>query len=400
MKKLHYNTLLVKRRIEGIFIFPFILIGRLLSLLFSAKKEYDIYFLFPFYHIGGAEKVHAQVAQAFKGTNAIIYFTKKSHNDLFWKEFESTGFTIKDISKYTDNKWLYFLNLIFRGIITGGMNRQKNKPVVFNGQCNFAYKISPWVNKNIKQVELIHSLNSFSYIRTPFLPFISTTVMISRQRIKDHEVLYKQLQIPESFLKKIVYIPNAVKAPLITKHKTFSPFTVLYVGRGGVEKRLHLVSAIAEKVHSQNPAIRFEILGDVSGVLKQENFPFIHFYGNQNNPDVVSAIYEKASVLLLTSSTEGFPMVIIEAMLHEAVPVATPVGDIPYHIHPGKNGHLFSSIENEQKIIEEGSDLILSLSGNLSMLAGQSAAAAAYAKENFGMEQFSEAYRQVLNPTI
>ena len=399
MKKLHYNTLLVKRRIEGIFIFPFILTGRLLSLFSSPKKEYTIYFFFPFYHIGRAEEVQAQVGQAFKGTNAIIYFTKKSHNNLFWKEFESTGFTIKDISRYTDNKWLYFLNLIFRGIITGYINRQKHKPVVFNGQCNFAYKISPWIRRDIKQVELIHSLNSFSYIRIPFLPFISSTVMISRQRIKDHEALYKKLRIPERFLKRIVYIPNAVKTPLKAGQKSFAPFTVLYVGRGGVEKRLHLVSAIAEQVHRLNSSIQFEILGDVSEVLQQDRFPFICFHGNQSDTTAINNIYQRASMLLLTSSTEGFPMVIIEAMMNGCVPIATPVGDIPYHIEPGVNGYLFSTAEDEQKIIAEGCAIILSSMANQSVLAEISAAATSYANANFSIEKFSAAYMEILNPT-
>ena len=46
-------------------------------------------------------------------------------------------------SKFTDHKEFYFLNLIFRGIVSGYINKQKEKPIVFNGQCNFGYKISP-----------------------------------------------------------------------------------------------------------------------------------------------------------------------------------------------------------------------------------------------------------------
>src|SRR5688572_20813934 len=159
--------------------YPLILMGRIIARAKPLKKEYETFFFFPFYHIGGAEKVHAHIAKATGNKNCIIYFTRKSQNDLFHSEFAASGCTMKDISKYTDNKWIYFVNIIFRGIISQYINQQKQQPIVFNGQCNFGYKLSPWIKKRIPQLELIHSLCSFSYIRIPFLPFIHRTVMIS-----------------------------------------------------------------------------------------------------------------------------------------------------------------------------------------------------------------------------
>ena len=133
-----YRLLLIKRFIEDIFIFPFILLGRLAASKYPLKKEYRVFFFFSFYHTGGAEKVHAQIAAATGGNDCIIFFTRKSDNDRFLNDLKNTGCEIKDISKFTDNKWLYFLNLIYRGIITAYINKQKLTPVVFNGQCNFS----------------------------------------------------------------------------------------------------------------------------------------------------------------------------------------------------------------------------------------------------------------------
>ncbi len=199
-----YRLLLIKRSIEDIFIFPFILLGRLIAFLYPVKKEYRIFFFFPFYHTGGAEKIHSQIASACGSNDCIIFFAKKSFDDRFLSGFKNTGCDIKDISKFTDNKWLYFLNLIYRGIISGHINNQKQKPIVFNGQCNFGYKISPWIKRSISQIELIHSLNSFSYIRIPFLPFINKTVMISQKRVEDHKKLYVRYKIPTTLLEKII----------------------------------------------------------------------------------------------------------------------------------------------------------------------------------------------------
>ena len=371
------------------------MLGRLIAFLKPIGKEYSIWFFFPFYHIGGAEKVHAQVAQAVGGKDCIIFFTRRSHNDLFRPAFEQSGCEIKDISSFTDNKWLYFLNLIYRGIITGYINRQKQSPVTINGQCNFGYKISPWIKKEIHQIELIHSFNSFSYIRIPFLPFITETVMISKNRIADHITFYQKVDIPAAFAEKIHYIPNAVRLPSILTEKGSKPFTVLYVGRGGAEKRLHLIMTIASQLHSLDPDIQFEILGDVSEVVKQDNYPFIHFHGNQSNEKKIASIYARAHVLVLTSSTEGFPLVVIEAMAQGSAIIATAVGDIPLHVHGGENGFLFSSVIDEATITEEGVKQIRFLKENRQKWEAISKTNISYASHNFGIEKFNASWNQL-----
>jgi hypothetical protein len=219
--------------VENIFIYPFILIGRLLAKLDPLAKEYDIYFFFPFYHTGGAEKVHAQIAKAAGNKNCIIFFTRTSVNKAFLKEFQNSGCDIKDISPIIDKTWLYFLKFIWRGKITSYINNQKKKSIVFNGQSNFGYKISPWIKTDIKQVELIHSFNTFSWIRIPFLPFITQTIMISKLRIEEHLQQYKKLDVPEEFAKRIQFIQNAIELPSKPCNKNFNAnLNVLFVGRG------------------------------------------------------------------------------------------------------------------------------------------------------------------------
>lgn len=385
--------------LEDIFLLPFIGTGRIIAFFIPLKKNYSVYFFIPFYHIGGAEKVHAQVTQATGNNDCIIFFTRQSHNEGFFEEFKKSGCDIKDISVFTDNKWLYFLNLFYRGIITGYINRQKQKPVIFNGQCNFGYKISPWIKKEIKQIELIHSFNSFSFIRTPFLPFIRQTVMISQQRIADHISYYRKIGIPGSFDNKIQYIPNAISLPASVKEKEKKKFTVLYVGRGGIEKRLHLVLQIALQIQAKDIGISFEILGEVSDVINPSEYPYVKFYGNQTNEALINNIYAEAHLLILTSSTEGFPLVIIEAMANGCAILATQVGDIPLHVKNKENGYLFSSTRDENKIVAEGIDYILHLKNNRLELEYISNNNISYAKHNFAIEKFNTAYQQLINST-
>ncbi len=391
-----YKYYLLKRFIENVCLFPFILAGRMIAKLYPLKKKYRIFFFFPFCHTGGAEKIHAQITQAAGGSDCIIFFTKKSVNQSFLDEFKQSGCTIKDISWYTDNKWLYFLNFIYRGIMAGYINSQQKVPVVFNGQCNFGYKISPWINRKTPQIELIHSFNSFSYIRIPFLSFIDKTVMISKKRIEDHLLFYKEKKIPAQYGKRINYIPNAIQLPSVTTAKETNEFIVLYVGRGGKEKRVHLIAEMAKQLIKIDKNIKFHFLGDVSNVLQQTDYPYIHFYGNQDNKDVIQSIYAKAHIVILTSTTEGFPMVVIEGMANGCAIIATPVGDIPYHIQNGQNGFLFSNAQQETTIVTEGIEIIKSLQANPDILNNISKINIQYASNNFGIEKFNMAYREIL----
>ena len=394
MKFTHY---ILKRKIEGIFIFPFIVIGRLIAFVNPLKKEYNIFFFFPFYHTGGAEKVHALITQSVGNNDCIIYFTKKSTDDTFLPDFQKSGCAIKNIAVYTDNKWLYFLNLIYRGMVTSYINKQQNKPVVFNGQCNFGYKISPWIKEEIKQVELIHSFNTFSWIRVPFLPYISSTVMISKVRIEDHLQQYKNIGIPSSFYNKIMYISNGIKLPEILAAKDFeAPLKVLYVGRGTPEKRIHIVAKIAERIRRTNPEITFTIAGNVKGAIPENLKQYCILKGNISDEKKLALLYQQSHILLITSNTEGFPMVVMEAMAYGCIVIATPVGDIPFHVRNEVNGFTTNGVVDEKIVVNEMIHCIQKVDSNKNQLQKISLNNIEYAKKHFDIEVFNEKYRALL----
>jgi len=394
-----YKMLILKRMVEDLFILPFVWWGRMIAKPLSPGEEYDLFFFFPFYHIGGAEKVHAQIAAAMRNRKAVIFFTRKSSNAFFLEDFKSSGHRIIDISAFTDNKWKYWNNLVYRGIISSYINQQQKKKVVFNGQSNFGYKVSRWINKDIPQVELIHSLSSFSYIRIPFLPFYRETVMISRNRINDHLELYQKFGIPESFRQKIKYIINGIPLPENIPVKMFSGATMnlLYAGRDTKEKRVHLVREIGKACEQKMLPSSITYMGDVSGVIPDQGLEKVRFYGNVSDTALINNIYREADVLLITSSEEGFPMVVMEAMARGCIILATPVGDIPVHVQQGINGFLFSQVKDEQKIIEEAVILVQKLLSDPSLCSAISANNIKYAKEHFGLAIFEKNYQQLFD---
>jgi glycosyltransferase involved in cell wall biosynthesis len=394
-----YRLFLLKRQIENIFIFPFILIGRLIGSSYRKGVDFDLLLIFPFYHTGGAEKVHSLIANTFKDKKALILFTRKSKDNRYLHSFQSSGHQIIDISRYTDNKFMYWNNLIYRGIIASLVNRQRKAPIIFNGQSNFGYKLSPWINKEIVQIELIHAFSSFSWIRIPFIKYYAKTVMISRYAINEHKQQYNKLGIPDNELNKIQYITNGIAIPteLTRPVEHDNILHVLYVGRSTLEKRVNLIAQIAQQASTNHLDVKFSMVGDVKEDIESTYHPFIHFYGPVNNEVELFKIYQKHDVLIMTSLHEGFPISIMEAMSAGCAILSTPVGDIPYHVKHEKNGFLFSSTNDETIIKTEALDYLSKILNDPSVLNQISINNQRYAQEEFELSIFEKRYQSLLS---
>jgi glycosyltransferase involved in cell wall biosynthesis len=395
-----YGLFLLKRFIEDLFIRPFILLGRRKARKLPLLKNYDFYFFFPFFHTGGAEKVHAQIAMAFRGKKALIIFTRRSHDEGFRALFSASGHDVIDISAYTDKKSAYWNNLIWRGVVSGHINSQPTKPVVFNGQCNFAYKCAPWIDKEVCQYELIHSFNSFSRIRIPFITCYKLTVMISRKAMDDHREQYSRLGMPDDMHARMRYIRNGIPIPTdaLPRHTSSRKLNILYAGRGTREKRVHIVARIAEQCRAEKLPVDFTFMGDVSEGLREYPALQARMLGNITDPQGIARIYDETDVLILTSSEEGFPMVVMEAMARGCIIIATPVGDLPAHIRQGEEGFLLSSVQHEDTIVIEAVIMIRKLLGNPLLCHRISAHNISYAQDHFSLRTFEESYRKLLTP--
>lgn len=401
-----YKWLIVKRKIESCLIFPFVALGTMLSSLFK-NEQFSIYFFFPFYHIGGAEKVHYQIVQAFSGKKCIVYFTRKSKGSSLISEFVKAGFEIRDISRYTDNKILYPLNFIYRGIISSIINRQGASTLVFNGQSNFGYKISPWISKKIPQVDLIHALNTFSEIRIPFLQFYTKSVTVSDEIIQKHKILYQRKKVPQNIIGNMAFINYGIELPMYKayKKKKTDPkkFNILYVGRGSEEKRIYLIAQIAKEIYKIDQTIDFSFAGDVNNYLPKELKKYCNQLGNVTDNSKLDSIYREHDVLIITSSTESGPLVAMEAMARGLIIISTPVGIIKEHVHNKVNGFVFSTTTDEKKIIEEALFDILFLKRSAELCKQIAQTNIEYAYTHFDIQNFRNAYLSLfksLNPSL
>ena len=395
-----YKIFIAKRYLEQVIMFPFVLLGKWLSIKHPLLEEYDIFFFFPGYAIGGAERVNVEIVKSLPEKKIIIFFTKKSANDGMRHLFNLPNVTIRDISLWTDNKFRYWNNLLYRGICSNYINRQKNKPVVFIGQCNFGYKLTPHLKKDINIFELIHMLDKrFTWVWAPFIKFIKTRVVIAEYFKNTFIQYYDQLGIPQKYTKRITVIKYCLEeTPSVYARSGFNlPLSVYYGGRGGPQKRIWIIIKIIRACIEKKLPVTFKLAGSFKDELPPEFSEDNNIYvGEIKGGKAMYEFHKENDILLMTSAWEGFPIVIMEAMACGSVALTVDVDAIPEFIKSNENGFLISNNMNENEIVKDAVERIAFLCNHPGILNDVSKNAFHYAATHFSPDVFRKAYRNLL----
>jgi glycosyltransferase involved in cell wall biosynthesis len=129
--------------------------------------------------------------------------------------------------------------------------------------------------------------------------------------------------------KSAVYIPNGVDTKVFKPLKnTERPIDLLWIGRNDWTKGFDLWSQVLKIL---------EPLGLTSKTILQGNFP----------PQEMAAIYSQSRILVITSRSEGFPLVLLEAWASGLAIISTKVGEIPYILEDANTGLLISTDAND-----------------------------------------------------
>ena len=162
---------------------------------------------------------------------------------------------------------------------------------------------------NFKAKKLFNRLyNIFLYIRETYtLKKYDKVVVLS----DEEKALYKGFN-------NIVTIPNLLTIPLPAQTSTLSYKKVISVGRLTSEKQQsHLIKAW-KIINEKHPDWKLEIYGE--GRLYQTLFQQINNSGLENSVFLKGAVndltqaYSESSIFALSSQSEGFSLVILEAM--------------------------------------------------------------------------------------
>jgi glycosyltransferase involved in cell wall biosynthesis len=324
-------------------------VGRFTSLFMKkpGTREPAIFLLCPYYHTGGAERVHADIISCLQDYQPRVIICCKSKNKAFKKAF-SQGSRLLDISFFSETP---FWHPVIIGCLTEIINRAGNAAVL---GCNsfLFYHCLPYFAENTKKIDIIHSFTGILEIYSlPLVPLLDNRVVIHSKMLDGFAHLYAENGVDPAYLNRIKTIENKVPVPGHYQEKSFDTLRVLYVGRGTEEKRVHLVGKIAAGVAISNPDVRFCLIGDVAESVSPEDRKHCVFEGEIYDDNTLNSFYQAAHIILITSRFEGSPLVLMEAMAWGVVPITTHVGAIDAHVHNGSNGFLIDE-QYENLLVE------------------------------------------------
>jgi len=382
-----------KFRFETLLMFPFVLLGRIFGHIWKLDKKYDFFFFVPNGDIGGAPRVNIDVLESISDQNKLVIFSKRPKNNQYLDRFANVPNTrIIDLSKWIDYKIVHFVNLFFRGVIATWVSQSK-QPLIFGGECLFFYKMLPHVPKRTRKVELSHLATWLPY-DIGWIDLIDLRIVSTAKLKEDIELQYKQNNIASLYYDKIIFWDNAIEIP--DYKEIHNPtLQVVFIGRGAPQKRVHLIAAIAQKMHEAQDKVHFSFVGDVEKVFDIAQYPYCTFYGNVSDEKLMQSIYEQSDVLLLTSAYEGLPLVVMTMMAHNKVVVSTAVNGIPDYIHHNENGLLLFAQE-EQEIVEEAVLNIRRLIHEPGLRQTLGKKNREMAIQKFGKDNFTERYRKTV----
>jgi glycosyltransferase involved in cell wall biosynthesis len=387
-----YKAAIQKLKWERIGMAPFVWLGKLAAIFFPLKTKHSIFLFFPNADIGGSPRVNAELTHLLKDKNPIIIFSKKAHNNQYRQRFEAPGVKILDIHRWIDNKAFHFINFFFRGLLAAWINRQPST-VVFGGEAIFFYKVIPHLNKNIPCIELNH-VNKWLPYTIGFIDRIDARIFSTLAILKDVEAQYRENKLAPSYFEKLHFIDNSIDIPETAPIEK-GGLQVFFIGRGSPQKRVHLIAAIAKKIHAKNLPVQFNFIGDVDKVINPADYPYCKFYGNIHDDQQMHRLYQQADLLLLTSAFEGLPVVIMQMMAYGKVVVSTAVSGIPDYIRHQQNGILVFA-KDEKDIIEEGAAQIEMLLQQPALRQQLGEQAKKDAISTFGRENFERKYLEIL----
>ncbi|HAV3554881.1 hypothetical protein BAX55_12465 [Acinetobacter baumannii] len=277
---------------------------------------------------------------------------------LNWK-ITSTARTISRLAKEIDSiqpdviqSWMYHANFMV---------------TIANSFCRRSYPIYWGIH---------HSLNSISdeslstkvaiYLNKYLSKKATGIVYCAQSSLKQHTQFgFKN--------KNQVFIPNGIDLEKFrfVERDFNNPITIGFVGRNhkakGIPYLFEVMSAFKD-----DPRIEFRVAGKGLSLKDKEVEDLSKKFVIGTNVTLLDAVkemeafYHGIDVLLMTSITEGFPNVLIEAMATGAICISTDVGDARYIINNSNNIASIHDVSKLIKLISEYIDMNILIKRNIS----------------------------------
>jgi glycosyltransferase involved in cell wall biosynthesis len=374
--------------LERVLGYPFYYTGVLADKMLNWNNPGSLFFFFPHYHTGGAEQVHLDILRIFADQKPFIIITKNSRNKTYYQAMQDTGRLI-EIYKYFNNANRFIVKNFFYGFLASMINRHP-KSVVISANSTIFYELCYYLNESYI-IDILHGLfgiNNKHWIQAT--PKINKRIVVSQAVCTSVKNIYINNGFADKYDDRLKIIHNAVPMCDLNIAKDLNaPLKIVFIARNSKEKRFHLYQQIALKVIQELPGTIFYCIGNY-----EKTEPVVNL-GEICDRQKLYQIIKDFHILILCSISEGFPLVIAEAMTCGLVPLATDVGGVRETFQDGISGFLIKA-ENEEEIIAEFIADIKKLDTNRELLKLMSNSAREYVQENINYERFAIEYTKVI----
>ncbi|MGO3307552.1 MAG: glycosyltransferase family 4 protein [Sphingobacterium sp.] len=315
--------------------------------------ESNMFFFFPRFQTGGAEKVHLEIIKSVSDKKPVCFFTNLSDNDDLLAAYTRHA-TVINLHRWG---WKTSFRKKMARIIATSINKVQS-PVIFGSNSELFYDLFPHLNDECVKIDLLHtdlshlplSIENYASALTSML---NHRILLGTSHKEKIKVFYKNSGIPAEEIDKIKIIHNGVPVPPMTPERKnyLQNKTVLFVARNGYEKRPELFLQIANQSHIQKLPFNFQMIGDFENFasIKPDNVQII---GKITDKALLDRYYKKAHFIFITSIFEGLPMVLLEGMCHGVIPVSTDVGEISQEINQkNMTGFIIDNLQTENEIV-------------------------------------------------
>ena len=153
-----------------------------------------------------------------------------------------------------------------------------------------------------------------------------------------------------AFLNPSFSMEELERAYIETANKRLgNPIQLLFVGRVEREKGVFDCLEILQRLHRQNLKCYLHFVGDghateelVTLATELDLLSFVRFSGWQPRTEIASAYTQAHFLLHPSTSSEGWPKVLSEAMAYKSIPLTYSVSSIPTIVKQLKSGLCFS----------------------------------------------------------
>ncbi len=283
-------------------------------------------------------------------------------------------------------------------LLASWVNKVKPDIYVISVSWGIGWLALPFLDSGIATFTIAHSNNdAFYFPARHYKNFLTDVIGVS------HEICKKYVSVSGIEEEKIHWIPYGIRASAsLPDTNNNNVLSLVFVGRlEETDKRISDVIAIIKKVEQKGIKYKFLIVGDgtryehiqtelAAEIASQK----VHLKGWLTSDEVLD-ILQQSDVFVLTSSSEGFSISLIEAMANGCCPVVTdiPSGSVQL-IKSNNNGYLLPVGD-----IEGFADKLENLSKNREILNKIRLAAWETGKE-FSIDKMVKSYLEIFSKGV